>query len=230
MEKYLFYVKYTVQNLYFYEVKKKPYIIGITGGSGSGKTSFIKRLRNRYSFEEVCIISQDDFYFPLEKQKKDTKGIVNFDLPGSIDQKKMLSILKDLSKGRAVQLKEYTFNTSARKAKVMNIKPAPIIIVEGLFVFYNKTMNSLLNLKLFIEAKENLKVIRRIKRDQIERELPLERVLYQYEKHVLPAFEKYILPFRDEVDIVINNNDDFEKGLRVLEGFIDTELRKEKSH
>ena len=80
-------------------MKKKPYIIGITGGSGSGKTSFIKQLRARYTHDQVCIISQDDFYFPLEKQKKDTKGIVNFDLPNSIDQKKLLAVLQALIKG-----------------------------------------------------------------------------------------------------------------------------------
>ena len=207
-------------------MKKKPYIIGITGGSGSGKTSFIKQLRARYTHDQVCIISQDDFYFPLEKQKKDTKGIVNFDLPNSIDQKKLLAELQALIKGKAVKLKEYTFNTSNKKANTQIVKPAPVVLVEGLFVFNNRTLNSLLDLKIFIEAKENLKVIRRIKRDQIERELPLERVLYQYEKHVLPAFEKFILPYKDEVDIVINNNHHFENGIKVIEGFIDSIIIK----
>ena len=207
-------------------MKKKPYIIGITGGSGSGKTSFIKQLRARYTHDQVCIISQDDFYLPLEKQKKDTKGIVNFDLPNSIDQKRLLNVLQNLIKGKTVKLKEYTFNTSSKKASVQIIKPAPVVLVEGLFVFHNRALNSLLDLKIFIEARENLKVIRRIKRDQIERELPLERVLYQYEKHVLPAFEKFILPFRDEVDIVINNNAHFENGLKVIQGFIDSIINK----
>lgn len=207
-------------------MKKKPYIIGITGGSGSGKTSFIKQLRARYTHDQVCIISQDDFYFPLEKQKKDTKGIVNFDLPNSIDQRKLFTVLQDLIKGKVVKLKEYTFNTSNKKASMHIIKPAPVILVEGLFVFHNRALNDLLDLKIFIEAKENLKVIRRIKRDQIERELPLERVLYQYEKHVLPAFEKFILPHKDEVDIVINNNAHFENGLKVVEGFIDSLINK----
>ncbi|MEP7269107.1 MAG: P-loop NTPase fold protein [Saprospiraceae bacterium] len=204
--------------------KLKPYLIGITGGSGSGKTSFIKKLRSIYSENEVCIISQDNFYHPHQFQMKDASGIVNYDLPGSIDQKKFSYYLKELIKGKPIELKEYTFNTQKNKGNMLLFKPAPVIIVEGIFIFHNKLINSLLDLKVFIEAKENLKVIRRIKRDQIERELPLEMVLYQYEKHVLPAFEKYILPFKDEVDIVINNNQNFSAAIELMTGFIDSKL------
>jgi uridine kinase len=210
--------------LYFSRMKQKPYIIGITGGSGSGKTSFLKELRLAYTPLQVCFISQDDFYHPKTKQKKDAKGIVNYDLPDSIDQKKLAAIIRSLVKGKSYQLEEYTFNVNKKKRLITYI-PAPIILVEGLFVFYSKAVHRMLDLKLFIEAKENLKVIRRIKRDQVERALPLEMVLYQYEKHVLPAFEKYILPFRDEVDIIINNNEGFDQGLAVIKGFIDSKLK-----
>jgi uridine kinase len=82
-------------------------------------------------------------------------------------------------------------------------------------------IRKMLDLKIYIEAKENLKVIRRIKRDQIERNYPLEDVLYRYEKHVLPAFERYILPHKDEVDIIVNNNDSFKPALAMISGYID---------
>ena len=106
--------------------------------------------------------------------------------------------------------------------------PAPVIIIEGLFIFHIPSVKSMLDLKIYIEAKENLKVIRRIRRDQIERNYPLDDVLYRYEKHVLPAFERFILPHKDDVDLVINNNQSFKPAMRVLKGYIDQIIQQTK--
>ena len=201
--------------------KRRPFLIGITGGSCSGKTSFIKELRSKYNNQQVCIISQDDFYHPRQHQKKDEQGVVNFDLPTSLDLKKFANSVKDLTLGHTINLEEYTFNNKKIKPKILTFYSAPIIIVEGLFVFSVPMIRKMLDLKIYIEAKENLKVIRRIKRDQIERNYPLEDVLYRYEKHVLPAFERYILPHKDEVDIIVNNNDSFKPALAMISGYID---------
>ncbi len=206
--------------------KLKPYLIGITGGSGSGKTSFIRELRSKYEPNEVCIISQDDFYHPRHEQKKDKQGIINFDLPTSVDLKKFAKSVKSLMQGNTIILTEYTFNNKKKKPQSLIFKPAPVIVVEGLFVLHIPQLITLLELKIYIEAKENLKVIRRIKRDQIERNYPLDDVLYRYEKHVLPAFERYILPHKDDVDIIINNNSSFQPALNLLCGYIDHILKK----
>jgi len=107
---------------------------------------------------------------------------------------------------------------------MLTFKPAPIILVEGLFVFHYKKMNELLDLKVFINAKENLKVIRRIKRDRVERNYPLSDVLYRYENHVLPAFEKYIAPYREDADLIINNNESCEAAIDVMLGFLKDKL------
>ena len=147
--------------------------------------------------------------------------MVNFDLPTSLDLKKFANSVKDLTLGHTINLEEYTFNNKKIKPKILTFYSAPIIIVEGLFVFSVPMIRKMLDLKIYIEAKENLKVIRRIKRDQIERNYPLEDVLYRYEKHVLPAFERYILPHKDEVDIIVNNNDSFKPALAMISGYID---------
>jgi uridine kinase len=209
-------------------VKNKAVLIGITGGSGSGKTTFIKELRSMYNPEQVCIISQDDFYHPRETQKKDKQGVINFDLPTSVDLKKFARSIRSLMRGQSIALKEYTFNNKLHKPKMITFVPAPVIIIEGLFIFHIPAIKSLLDLKIYIEAKENLKVIRRIRRDQIERNYPLDDVLYRYEKHVLPAFERFILPHKDEVDLVINNNQSFKPAMRVLKGFIDQIINQNK--
>lgn len=198
----------------------KPYIIGIGGGSGSGKTSFISALKNQFSEKEVCVFSLDEYYHPYEKQESDKEGIVNFDLPASLDKKAFRKDLKKLIAGKTVKRKEYTFNNRNKKSKIYTFKPAPVIIVEGLFVFHYEKIMKMLDLKIFLHAKENLKVIRRITRDQIERNYPLDDVLYRYENHVLPSFEKYILPYKEDCDLIINNNTNFDSGLEVVSGFI----------
>ena len=202
----------------------KPYLIGICGGSGSGKTSFIRRLRQSFSEEQVCIVSQDDYYLPREQQHRDPNGEQNFDLPKSIDKKRFRQDIEKLMGGESVTIEEYVFNNPEAKPKILVFKPAPIIIVEGLFVFHYKKIAAHLDLKVFINAKENLKVIRRIMRDQVERGYPLDDVLYKYQHHVLPSYERFILPYKEEADVVVNNNHDFERGLEVLEGFLRTKL------
>lgn len=202
----------------------KPYLIGVTGGSGSGKTSFIKALRETFSEKQLCIISQDEYYRPIEELYVDENGKTNFDLPYSIDDERFKKDLERLMAGETIVLPEYTFNNPLAKPGVLTFFPAPVIIVEGIFVFHFNTIMDMLDLKIFIHAKENLKVIRRIKRDETERNYPLEEVLYQYEHHVLPSYEKYIGPYKEEANIIINNNSDFKAALEVVNGFIRDKL------
>jgi uridine kinase len=207
------------------EKKNTPYLIGITGGSGSGKSTFIRRIREEFSVEEVCIVSMDDYYLPRENQHVDENGEKNFDLPKSFDKKAFRRDIETLMAGGTVEKQEYTFNNPLVTPKTLVFKSAPIIIVEGLFVFHYKKIAPMFNLKIFISAKENLKVIRRIYRDQVERNYPLEDVLYKYEHHVLPSFERFIEPYRESADIVINNNEHFEHGYAVFKGFLTAQLR-----
>ena len=205
---------------------EKPFVIGLTGGSGSGKTTFIKYLREEFTEEEICIVSQDDYYLKRDLQKKDKLGIENFDRPKSINKKEFIRDVKSLIEGHSISREEYTFNNATVTPQVLTFDPAPILIVEGLFVFHFKKMRKLFDLKIFLHAKENLKVIRRIKRDQKERNYPLSDVLYRYEHHVMPTFEKYILPYLGNADIVINNNEHFEMGLEVIKGFLKNKLHE----
>ena len=204
----------------------KPLLIGITGGSGSGKTTFIKQLRERFEEKDICVISQDDYYFPRDMQVEDDNGVINFDRPKSINKKAFHKDIQQLIGGEAVERIEYTFNNEKADPQLLTFLPAPILIVEGLFVFHYKKIKQLLDLKVFLHAKENLKVIRRIKRDRVERNYPLDDVLYRYEHHVLPTFEKYIKPYVEEADLIINNNIGFDMGIEVLAGFLDARLRK----
>ncbi|MCB0529808.1 MAG: uridine kinase [Lewinellaceae bacterium] len=202
----------------------KPFVIGISGGSGSGKTSFIRALSDRFSKAELCIVSQDDYYLPREQQHKDENEEYNFDLPKSFNKKKFREDIGHLIAGESITIEEYTFNNPKAKPRRITFHPAPVLVIEGLFVLHFKKIAPLLDLRVFINAKENLKIIRRIMRDQVERGYPLDDVLYKYQHHVLPSYERYIQPYKEEADIIVNNNRDFQRGLDVLSGFIRSKL------
>lgn len=203
---------------------KPSVVIGISGGSGSGKTSFIKAIEQKFTPTEVCIISQDNYYLKREEQHVDENGIKNFDLPESIDPERLSKDIDLILKGNDIEIKEYVFNNELKTSKTISIKSAPVVIVEGLFIYHFEELKELFDYRIFVHAKDNLKVIRRIKRDQIERNYPLDDVLYRYQYHVLPSFEKYILPYKEDCDIVVNNNDDFVKPLEIVCGFIQSKL------
>lgn len=200
-------------------------LIGISGGSGSGKTSFVNSIRSLFTEEELCILSMDEYYHPRESQQVDQEGFKNFDLPSSIDYKSFKNDIEKLITGKTVEKEEYTFNNAKKEPRLLFFKPAPIIIVEGLFLFYYNEISELLDYKVFISASDDLKVIRRIKRDRIERNYPLDDVLYRYAHHVKPSYEEFIAPYKEEVDIVINNNKSYDKGLNILKGFMNDFLK-----
>ncbi|MBK9270103.1 MAG: uridine kinase [Saprospiraceae bacterium] len=199
-------------------------VIGITGGSGSGKTAFIKAIRNKFSGNQLAIISEDNYYKPRNEQKADLSGVLNFDIPEAIDENKFVEDVHKLIGGSAVRLKEYTFNNQLATVNEIQIDPAPILIVEGLFILHRPRIRNLLDLSILIHARDELKLIRRIRRDQEERNYPLEDVLYRYENHVSPAYQLYIQPYLDKVDLSINNNDHFTQGVEILAAYISVKL------
>ncbi len=202
----------------------KPFIVGVTGGSASGKTTFLNKLLASFSPESICLISQDNYYKAREHQVKDANGVVNFDLPSCIDEEAYAHDILKVSQGETVSRTEYTYNNPNVIPKQLVFAPAPIVVVEGIFVFYFEEVARLLDLKVYIDADEHIKLRRRITRDRIERGYDLDDVLYRYANHVAPTYEKYIKPYKNDADIIIPNNHGFDKGLRVLTTFLHTNL------
>lgn len=197
-------------------MSSKPYIVGITGGSASGKTHFLKRLMDAFAEDEVCLISQDNYYKDLHLQPKDHQGIENFDLPESIDHVRYSDDIKKLIAGESVTIKEYNYNNSEVPDVFITYKPAPVIIVEGIFVYHFKDVADLLDLKLYIDASEMVKIKRRIYRDNMERGYDLDDVLYRYEHHVTPTYKRFIEPYKEKADIIIPNNHSFDTALNLI--------------
>lgn len=201
-------------------------LIGVIGGSGSGKTTFINKVKQDYKAEDICIISQDNYYKPLAMQQRDENDVANFDIPEAIYLDRLIADIKQLKAGKQIELQEYTFNNDKSKSSKIILKPAPIIIVEGIFIFYSEELRELFDLKIYFHTHENLKLIRRLKRDQVERNYPVDDVLYRYEHHVIPCFKKYVEPYLDNADIIINNFKHFEKAYAVVSGYLSHTLVK----
>lgn len=194
----------------------KPFTIGITGGSGSGKTYFIKNLESRFKPEEICLISQDHYYKARDMQTIDEKGVKNFDLPTAIERERFHQDILKIKRGETLRIQEYTFNNPNAVAGVIEFKPAPLLIIEGLFVQHFEEIARELDLKIFIEAKDYIKLTRRIRRDNDERGYDMQDVLYRYQYHVMPIYESLIEPLKHNADIVIPNNSNFDRALDLL--------------
>ena len=199
---------------------QQPYLVGITGGSASGKTTFLNRLLAAFPDDQVCLVSQDNYYHPRDRQILDAQGVHNFDLPASVDAAAYAADVLALSQGREVHRQEYTFNNAAATPRQLVFRPAPIVVVEGIFVFHFAEIAALLDLKVYIDAQEHVKLHRRIIRDRDERGYDLADVLYRYSQHVAPTYEKFIAPYKHDADLIIPNNRHFDTGLEVLVSFI----------
>ncbi len=199
-------IKDSSLRLIMVSLTNKPYIVGIAGASGSGKTLFLNCFLNHFEPDQIALLSQDNYYKPKENQPIDKNGQVNFDLPECIDNGGLLADLKDLMSGKTISKKEYTFNVAEKDATMLIIRPASIILVEGIFIFHFQEIARLFNLRVFLEADEGITLNRRLKRDIDERGYTHEMILYQWKNHVLPAYINYLLPYKNMADRIILNN------------------------
>ncbi|MDM1049082.1 uridine kinase family protein [Sphingobacterium hotanense] len=204
----------------------KPYVIGIAGSSGSGKTFFLKSFLDHFSPDEITLISQDDYYIPANTKTQEENRLYNFDLPTSIDRNAFYSDIKDLFDGKTVYKEEYTFNNPALTPKMLEIKPAHILVVEGLFIFHYEEINQLLDYRIFLDAEESIALRRRLRRDLVERGYDHDDVMYKWINHVVPSYNEYLLPFRETCDLVIQNNTDEPAVIQSFTNEIASELRK----
>jgi len=202
-----------------------PFVVGIAGSSGSGKTFFLNSFLNHFAPHEVALISQDDYYIPANTKTKEENKRYNFDLPTAIDRLAFQRDINLLFDGHTIYREEYTFNNPALKPKMLETKPAPILIVEGLFIFYYTEVNALLNHRIFLHAEEEIALQRRLKRDLVERGYSEADVRYKWVNHVMPAYQQYLLPFREQCDRVIINNTDDPTPIIAITDEVSAELR-----
>ena len=185
--------------------KKPPVIIGISGGSGSGKTYIAKKLKNSYQNGFVSHLYQDSFYKDLSHLTFKKRAEQNFDNPDAIDFELFAQVIKVLSNGDSTKIPVYDFTKHVRTNDFLDSNPRPIIILDGSLLYTQPKLLKLIDIKIYIDAPDELRLSRRIKRDTKERGRTIDSINKQYEKSVRPMFDHYIAPTRKYADIVINS-------------------------
>lgn len=199
-------------------------IVGICGGSGSGKTTLLNRLCRQFEHFNPSVFSMDNYYLPIEKQAKDENGVHNFDLPTALNKEKLIADLNKLVEGDSIIVKEYHFNAPPDKNVLITIDPSRLIIVEGLFLFHFEEVRRLLDYSIFIKVDPKVQLDRRLYRDQETRGYSREDIMYQWENHVKPCYENYLLPYENEADFRFRNDEYADQDFEVLAEIIQNEM------
>ena len=175
--------------------------IGVAGGTGSGKTTLAEEIQKAFPDSSI-IISQDSYYKDLSHLPHEERAKVNFDHPNSLDFGMLQEHLKDLKKGRSIDQPVYNFHTHCREEKTQRIQPAKLIIVEGILLFSLEELRDLFDLKIFVEADDDIRILRRIERDINERSRDFSQVVKQYLTTVKPMHEAFVAPSKKYADVI----------------------------
>ncbi|MBQ6300684.1 MAG: uridine kinase [Bacteroidales bacterium] len=179
-------------------------IIGIAGGSGSGKTTVVKEITRRMqSREDIVVIPQDSYYKDQGHLSMEERQALNFDHPDSIDWKLLVQQLRELKAGRAIDEPTYSYITCTRQPETVHVEPADIIIVEGILIFTCKELMKELDIKVFVDADDDDRLMRVITRDIVERGKNVEWVIDRYTKTVKPMYLQFIAPSKRYADIIV---------------------------
>jgi len=194
----------------------KNLTVGISGGTGSGKTTITNRLISALSEQCVVLVQQDHYYKDLSHLPFEERTKVNFDHPDSIETPLMIEQLTALREGRAVERPVYNFTEHRRVAKTVRVEPRPAILLEGILIFENADVRKLVDIKIFVDTDADIRFIRRLRRDVRERGRTVESVVEQYLSTVRPMHNEYIEPSKRYADIIIPEGGHNEVGIDLV--------------
>ncbi|CAH3161870.1 unnamed protein product [Porites lobata] len=207
---------------------KEPFVIGLCGGSASGKTTVANKIIEQLGVPWVCMLSLDSFYKVLNAEQHEAakRNEYNFDHPDSFDHDLAATILKKLKEGKSVQIPIYDFKSHSRLEQKKNLYGANVIIFEGIMAFAYKDLRDLMDMKVFVDADPDVRLSRRLKRDITERERDLVGVLQQYNTYVKPAFDQYIAPTMIYADIVVPRGGENNVAIDLIVRHVRTQLEQ----
>jgi uridine kinase len=181
----------------------KPYIIGIAGGSGSGKSTFAGRLKAAFP-DQISLISCDNYYLPHDELPLEQRAHLNYDAPEALEFDLMVRHLEELRNGKPALCPVYDFTRHTRSDKVTEIEPRPIILIDGILIFHDTALRECMDLKIYVETDADERILRRAKRDMQERGRDLDSVIDQYLTTVKPMHNTYVNPTKVFADIILN--------------------------
>lgn len=181
-------------------------IIGIAGGTGSGKTTVVNQILNELPADEVCVISQDSYYKETHHLSYQERTKINFDHPKAIDFELLVNHMTALKNGEVIEQPVYSFVTHDRVQDTLNTHPRKVVIIEGILIFNSRELRDLCDIKIFVHADADERLIRRVRRDIEERGRDINEVLSRYQNTLKPMHQQFIEPTKNYADIIIPND------------------------
>ncbi len=178
-------------------------IIGICGGTGSGKTTIARAIVEAVGATNVVLVEQDSYYRNLADMPLDERHQANFDHPDSLDSEMLFNHLTRLKQGHSVEMPLYDFKTHTRSSQIEVIEPKPVVLVEGILIFSEPRVLAMLDVRVFVDTPDDIRLIRRLKRDFAERGRSYERTMEQYERTIRPMHFEFVEPSKRHADIII---------------------------
>jgi uridine kinase len=201
-----------------------PILVGIAGGTGSGKTSFARKLRARLGAERCVLIAQDAYYRDGSALDPAVRATHNYDHPDAFDVSLLVQDLRDLKAGRPVPQLTYDYVSCSRRVLPDPLAPRPVILLEGILILVEDALRRLMNIKLFIDADADVRVLRRLRRDLLERQRPFETVEMRYLTSVRPMHLEFVEPSKRYADLIIPEGAENEVALEAVAARIDAML------
>ena len=203
-----------------------PLVVGIAGGTASGKTTVARKIRDALTTSRVAFVDQDSYYRDLKELSLEQRREVNFDHPDAFDTELMVQHIRALKSGKAIEKPTYDYVQSTRALKTVTVNPADIILVEGILVLHLEAVRSELDVKIFVETEDDIRIIRRLTRDIRERGRDFDHVVHQYLQQVRPMHMAFIEPSKRYADIVVPHGGNNEIAIDMLVGALRARLAR----
>ena len=199
-------------------------IIGIGGGTGSGKTTVVRKIIESLPDDSVAVIPQDSYYKDQSNLPLDVRKRTNFDHPDAFEWPLFAHQIKELREGRAIEQPTYSYITCTRLSETVHVEPKNVIIIEGIMALYDKKLRDLMDLKIFVDAGSDERLLRVITRDIVERGHPLEMLVDKYRNVLKPMHDEFIEPTKQFADIIIPNGGNNDKAISMMQLYITSAL------
>ena len=205
---------------------KKICIVGIAGGSASGKTTIVNRIKEKFG-NDIVVISHDSYYKAHNELSYEDRSRLNYDHPSSFDTELLIRDGQKLKNGEEVDIPVYDYSIHNRSDQYIHITPKPVILLEGILILENKQLRDLMDVKVFVDTDADERLMRRIKRDTIERARSVQSVLQQYSETVKPMHEQFIEPSKKYADLIIPRGGENLTGINIFTEHLEAMLREE---
>jgi len=185
------------------KTNNKPFVIGVAGGSGSGKSTVTREVLASIGPEMATVVIQDDYYCDQSPMSPEERRKTNYDHPQAFDWPLMVQQVQALGRGESIEMPTYDFAADNRASKTITVKPAPVIVIEGLFALFDADLRKMMSLKIFVDTAADVRFIRRLQRDIAERGRSVESVINQYLETVRPMHKQFIEPTKRHADVIL---------------------------